>query len=331
MAPITKKPLHPVPFPPTNHLRAYRVRDGDNWWTLQKLFGLRDAWSLIRYNFATSDPAEVNWYLREYLGCTKTTPDGKNYCFSTAAKPGLLYLPRHNYKHGVGGGGGTGGGTCDEAPEQVPAKDEAAERTVLWALGLPALSAIRFDINGFQVHPADYERVRRLIRQGEIVVAHNPSLGQNAAYAPTTDSIYVGARANHTPAALSVIIHEATHAAFDAAAVHVNDGVSEMIAYVAQMLFIMTRNPKADPPIYDLPADRDIFLPAWRVAKRIRSKQLNQPLPHYNTTAAEDQMEMMKALMAHPTYKDQFACADVYYDGTAGYNGVKGWVYSWVE
>ncbi len=331
MAPIVKMPKHPVAFPPANHLRAYQVRDGDNWWTLRKLFGLRDPWSLIRYNFATDDAAEVNWYLREYVGCTRTTPDGKNYRFGSTARPGLLYLPLHNFKHGLGGGGGGGGGTCDEAPEQQPQKDEAAERTVLWALGLPALASVQFDINGFQVSPADYQRVRRLVQEGEIVVAHNSSLGKNAAYAPGTDSIYLGQRADHSAAAVSVIIHEATHAAFDAAAVHVNDAISEMIAYVAQMLFIMTRDKKADPPIYDLPAERDIFLPAWRVAKRIQAKQSGQVAPSYDTTESEDQTLMMKALMAHPTYKGQFACADAYYDGTAGYNGVKGWVYSWVE
>lgn len=330
MAPIVKKPKRPAAFPPAGHLRAYRVRDGDNWWTLQKRFGLRDPWSLIRYNFATDDPAEVNWYLREYVGCAKATADGKNYCFSGAARPGLLYLPRHNFKRGIGGGG-LGGGTCDEGAEQQPQKDEAAERTVLWALGLPALGSVQFEINGFGVSPFDYQRVRRLIQEGEIVVAHNASLAQNAAYAPVTDSIYLGKRADRTPAALSVIIHEATHAAFDAGAVKINDATSEMIAYVAQMLFIMTRDPKAEPPIYDLPAERDIFLPAWRVAKRIRAKQQSHPEPVYSTTAGQDQLAMIKALVAHPTYRDQFACADAYYDGSAGYNGVKGWVYNWVE
>src|SRR5262245_43488906 len=149
MAPIMKKPIHPVTFPPANHLRAYQVRDGDNWWTLQKQFGLSDAWSLIQYNFATSDPAEVNWYMREHEGCSKTTSDEKSYCVSNAAKPGLLYRPRHNFRYGRGGGG-DGSGTCEE-PEQNPQKDEAAEKTVLWALNLPALNSVQFDINGFQI------------------------------------------------------------------------------------------------------------------------------------------------------------------------------------
>jgi hypothetical protein len=143
MPPVVKKPKVPVAFPPANHLRAYQVRDGDNWWTLQKQFGLKDPWSLIRYNFRTDDPAEVNWYLREYVGCVLTTPDGKNYRFSSTAKPGLLYLPRHNFKHGRGGGG-LGGGTCDDEPEQTPQKDTKAHRDVLWALNKSAVGSIQF-------------------------------------------------------------------------------------------------------------------------------------------------------------------------------------------
>jgi hypothetical protein len=324
LTPIVKKPKNPVAFPPPHALRAYQVRDGDNWWVLQKQFGLRDPWTLIKYNFATSDPAEVNWYLREYVGCTKTTADGKNYCFSSAAKPGLLYLPRRSFKNGLGG--------STTPPAQQAKNDDAARRTVLWALGLSnTLSAVDFEVNGFQVTPWDYVRVRRLIDEGEIIVTHEPSLGGNAQYDPAADALYLGNTAERSAPGLALIIHEATHAAFDAISNDINDAVSECIAYVAQMLFIMARDPKATAPQWDDPLDKTIFLPAWRYAKRIRAKQLKEPAPQYSTTASEDMLEIHKALLAHPTYQKQFGYSDANYDGLAGYNGIKGWVYNWAE
>lgn len=43
-----------------------------------------DPVKLLRHNFSTQNPAEVNWYLREYLGCFNTTADGRNYLFHGA-------------------------------------------------------------------------------------------------------------------------------------------------------------------------------------------------------------------------------------------------------
>ena len=71
---------------------AYRVQDGDSWVSLAREWGLAP-WSLINYNFRTCDPKEVNWYLQEYVGCTKPTADRKNWCFSSAAQPGVIYRP----------------------------------------------------------------------------------------------------------------------------------------------------------------------------------------------------------------------------------------------
>ncbi len=322
--PIVKKPSQPVAFPPADHLRAYRVRQGDNWWSLQRQFNLRDPWDLIRYNFATRDPAEVNWYLREYVGCTKTTSDGKNYCFSDAAKPGLIYLPRRNFKGGIGGGGsGSGSGSTGSA-----SNDESAKRTVLWVLGLSnTIAALDFDVNGFMITPRDYERVKRLINEGDIHVAHNRDLGDFACYDAATDSLYVGRTGGGDTHRSALLIHETTHAAFDARAEHVADSVSETVAYIAQMLFIMVRDPKAEAPLDPDPLVNDIFRPAWRLAKRIRNKQLKQA-SNFTATWSEDVLALMKALMAHEHYQDQFKYSDEHYDGLAGYNGVKGWVYS---
>lgn len=56
-------------------------------------------WELIRFNYpglpANQQEAarEVNWYLQEYVGCTVLTADQKNYCFSSSANPGTVWLP----------------------------------------------------------------------------------------------------------------------------------------------------------------------------------------------------------------------------------------------
>jgi hypothetical protein len=316
---IVKKPKTPVAFPPPNHLRAYPVRDGDNWWTLQKQFSLHDPWTLIRYNFHTDNPAEVNWYLREYVGCTKTTADGKNYCFSSAATPGYLYLPRRNFKHGTGGG--TGG---DSGGEQQLKNDKAAESTVLWALGLTnSLAHVNFDVNGFQITSYDFERVARLIREGEIYVAHDPALGDNARYDAGVDTLYYGKKGGGDTHRAAMVIHEATHAALDARAEGINDVVSEIIAYIAQMLFIQVRDKNANMPGGD-PLDLDIFRPAWRIARSIREE--NDIFQR-----VRDTLELHKALIAHPTYLDQFHESDIHYDGMAGYDGIKGHSYHWRE
>ncbi|MCA1999789.1 MAG: hypothetical protein LDL25_08370 [Hyphomicrobiales bacterium] len=76
----------------------YKVRNSDSWWTLAETENARQAKlaarDLCQFNFLTSRPVEVNWYLREKVGCRRTTHDGKNYMFSGADQPGIIYLPK---------------------------------------------------------------------------------------------------------------------------------------------------------------------------------------------------------------------------------------------
>ena len=88
----------------------YKVKGADDWWKLaarpQVVAAGLNAMDLCFYNFQTRDGREINWYLRNKVGCTKTTVDRKNYAFSDDARPGTVYLP----KAGAGGGGGGGRG-----------------------------------------------------------------------------------------------------------------------------------------------------------------------------------------------------------------------------
>jgi hypothetical protein len=74
------------------------VKDGESWKSLAQVVNW-DPWRLIRYNYPTLPPEidkaalEVNWYLQEYVHCTKVTHDGRNYVFSTTEPRGIVYLP----------------------------------------------------------------------------------------------------------------------------------------------------------------------------------------------------------------------------------------------
>lgn len=92
-----KTPKNPVHqrglWPPKNFRIEYKVTDTDNWWNVAEKFNL-DAWDLIDFNFATRDPMEVNWYLRELVGCRLTGPRGKNYSFRGAdSSKRRIYIP----------------------------------------------------------------------------------------------------------------------------------------------------------------------------------------------------------------------------------------------
>jgi hypothetical protein len=91
--PIEKAPRAPLAqnFRPRGGT-PYRVKNGDTWVSLAADVHI-DVWNLIDYNFHTRNPDEVNWYLRRNVGCRKTSPDGKNYTFSSDAVPGIVYLP----------------------------------------------------------------------------------------------------------------------------------------------------------------------------------------------------------------------------------------------
>jgi len=68
------------------------VKDQETLESVAKKYGVPTE-LLIRHNFKTIDPAEINWYLREHVGCRLPTADGKNWRFSNTANPGLIYLP----------------------------------------------------------------------------------------------------------------------------------------------------------------------------------------------------------------------------------------------
>lgn len=88
-------PVHkrvPSEWPPSDG-REYTVKDDDDWWKIAAREKIADPWVLILYNFDTTVAEEVNWYLRELVGCWNTK-DKWNYTFYKADKSkGKIYLP----------------------------------------------------------------------------------------------------------------------------------------------------------------------------------------------------------------------------------------------
>lgn len=93
--PIEKRPSNPVPKgpPPGKPGKPHRVQDGESWESVAQKYRV-PVLQLIQYNFATRDPAEVNWYLREHVGCKLPTMDQKNWRFSSTANPGVINIPQ---------------------------------------------------------------------------------------------------------------------------------------------------------------------------------------------------------------------------------------------
>lgn len=63
------------------------VADGENWQKLADRYRF-PAKKIIEDNFKTSNPYEINWYLREYVNCKVATADRYNWTFSTSAREG---------------------------------------------------------------------------------------------------------------------------------------------------------------------------------------------------------------------------------------------------
>jgi hypothetical protein len=88
--PIESMPRTPV-APQAGGI-PYQVRDGDDWNSVAKRFGV-NVQTLIKFNFGTLNTNEVNWYLRRRVGCVVPSPHRWNWQFSTSASPGVIKIP----------------------------------------------------------------------------------------------------------------------------------------------------------------------------------------------------------------------------------------------
>jgi hypothetical protein len=88
-----RRPVRPLPpdlIPEKS--KPHKVKDKESWTSIALSLGLNPS-DLIYFNFRTRNPMEVNWYLKNRVGCKTLTKNKKNFMFSSADKPGIIYLP----------------------------------------------------------------------------------------------------------------------------------------------------------------------------------------------------------------------------------------------
>jgi hypothetical protein len=88
-----KRPPRPLPKGrPSGTRLDHRVHNNETLESVAQKYGV-SVRQLVTHNFGTMDPGEINWYLREHVGCNLPTHDHKNWRFSDSARPGVIYIP----------------------------------------------------------------------------------------------------------------------------------------------------------------------------------------------------------------------------------------------
>lgn len=249
--PLTKKPNAVVAFPPAEFASAHRVADGDNWWTIRDRYGLKDVWDVIAFNFNTYDPKEVNWYLKNAVGCTLTTADGKNYRFSSAASPGVIYIPNPNWKAGGKLGkspsGGDGPAPDDHSGESadpdapLSPDDLRSKASALVTINTAKSRHMRFIVPDFnyEVNAGKLQSVYFYLEQEFIRTRYRPKVGKFAKYFIGGNEMHLGFKEMYAGEESGLVVHEAIHAMMDIEGRPILDKHSEAAAYIAQMYYML--------------------------------------------------------------------------------------------
>jgi hypothetical protein len=280
-----------TPWPPTDHLlRVQTVTSADDWWTLQRTFKRCDVWDIIYYNFATYDPAEVNWYLRERIGCHDVSPSGNNFRFGVrpGGRPMQIYIP-----------------TDDWLPPG--AKQAEARRAALDILRDPVASAMAYKAGPLELKRLDFAAVVRAIEAGKITVIHRPCLGHIALYYPGRNQLLVPFSSAPPLGMRALMVHEATHAAMDIRRVHLTMQQSEGMGYISQALYLLRNGADlgasvVSPPLAVAPRNFLAFTGIFKFAARIA-----EDIVAGVDASALDLLGLGVSLTAAPMYQSQGA------------------------
>lgn len=75
------------------HVEEHKVRTGETLASIAASAGM--SWQdLALFNWGTALPDEINRHLADDVGCTRKTPDGFNYVFTSEDEPGIVSIPR---------------------------------------------------------------------------------------------------------------------------------------------------------------------------------------------------------------------------------------------
>lgn len=282
-------------WPPRDFQEKREVTLKDDWWSLAKQYGRKDAWDIIFFNFKTDVAAEVNWYLRENVGCTYSK-DGKNYSFGRKQLDGrklFIYIPKPGWKRG---------------DDPAPPPEELATGLVIRVLLTYLVSRISFRLGGITIHRGDIRKVAHYIHRNSIHVKLDPTLGDWARYHPRGKdrNTIVIRKPEAGPAARALIVHEAVHAVMDIRGLRgMGTAKSEALAYLAQAIYRRSAGQK-DPPFEGCrgPAEKMICGMSWYLAEKIEA----------GDTITPTEYAIFKAqIVSHPKYRA---------DTSPGYNGV---------
>lgn len=99
----TPKPELPVNYTPDDSAPIFvgGLKGGtpnDTWETVAAEYRM-NVMDLIKFNFKTVNPNEVNFYLRKRVGCRVPSGSGNNWTFRNA-DPGMIYIPQLKIRFG---------------------------------------------------------------------------------------------------------------------------------------------------------------------------------------------------------------------------------------
>lgn len=239
---LMKKPAAPIAwnngnFGPTGYY-PYFVTSGDNFKNIAVRDGRTDVWDLIRDNFQTEDPEEVNWYLQNFVGCT-VTKDGKNYSFSSTdavkMSDGTKRRGRIFTKNDL-----------RAVPPPTPPDDhDQLRKAMLDAIALHegTIFDIGFSMCKFDLYGSNYRVIRDYLIERKVGVKFDSTIPESQAeYDSYHDMFVFNKKSFGSLKQVGHLVHEMTHAVCDdRMASHLNKQKSEAIAYVAQCLYVVKK------------------------------------------------------------------------------------------
>ena len=277
------------PWPPPDADYEKQVSLQDNWSTLAAQCGRSDPWDIIKFNFDTTDPHEVNWYLANWVGCNVAAPDGKNWRFGTTVigKKLVLYIPRPGWY-----------------PDSGPNPNSAAIKAVWEVLYSKQAYKIAFNLDGMIIKPQELTVVVNNLVSKNIGVRVDPHLPATVQYRGfpfgglPADIFVVRQPSFPTVLSQSLLIHEAVHALDDIQKNRASRLKREAKAYLAQLLYILhMQGPSA------------LANPVYMAAKKVAfSLAVHLPVKPENLAA------LYAAISASPP--DQFGVGVAMFDGT---------------
>src|SRR5262245_42974041 len=123
-------------------------------------------------------------------------------------------------------------------PTMSDASDEQEREMDLTTLREPAVRLISYTVCHFVMPATDYERIARAVDKKQIKIVDNPAFVNNAVYNSTDNQITIAATGDNL-GKRALLIHEVTHAVQDARRMNVTHGDAEMLAYIAQQVYVL--------------------------------------------------------------------------------------------